>query len=128
MDGLYSHTYVQQTDVKLADPDIQFLPPVTPGITIPYIIYPTGYTMARQVTKKTSVLCLLPSSPHSLDEIFSGNTFSTCEVSGRDLRVDFNTRVHRDQVFYTYTGASAVLQQLDCKTKGRTTYQVCRSA
>jgi hypothetical protein len=74
--------------------------------------------LARQVTK-TSVLRLLPSSPHGLDEVFSGNAFSACKISGRDLRVDFNTRVHRDQVFYTCTGASAVLGQLYCKNNGK---------
>lgn len=51
--------------------------------------------------EKTSVFCLLPCSPHRLDKVFGGNSLSAREVSGCDLCIDFNTRVHRNQVFYT---------------------------
>ena len=58
--------------------------------------------------KETSVFCLLPSSPNGPDKVIGGNAFSAREVSSCDLRVNFNTRVNRDQVFYTCTGASVV--------------------
>src|SRR5216683_2947815 len=73
-----------------------------PGITFSYITaYAIGYTIYHVGREKTSVFCLLPCSPHRLDKVFGGNSLSAREVSGCDLRIDFNTRVHRNQVFYT---------------------------
>ena len=58
--------------------------------------------------KETSVFSFLPSSPNGPDKVIGGNAFSAREVSSGNLRVNFNTRVNRDQVFYTCTGASVV--------------------
>ncbi len=86
--------------------------PLHPDITIPCIISYRLYNRARGC--QISVLRLLPGSPHSLDKVFGGYAFSAREITGRDLRVDFNTRVHRDQVFYTCTGTSAAPGQFYC--------------
>ena len=58
------------------------------------------------------MFCLLPSSSHSPDKVFVRDAFSAREVSSCDLRVNFNTRINRDQVFYTYAEALAMSGQL----------------
>jgi hypothetical protein len=72
-----------------------------------------------QRMRRTSVFCLLPSSPYGPDKVFVGNAFSAREVSSCDLRVNFNTRVNRDQVFYTCTRPSAMPGQLYVKHNGK---------
>ncbi len=54
--------------------------------------------------KKSLMLRLLPRPPNCLNEVFGSNSLSACEVTRSDLRVDFNSRVHRDKVFWMGPG------------------------
>src|ERR1700730_13818441 len=60
---------------------------LTFAITSKYYNFVQYILQATQIAtgEKTSVFCLFPRSPHSLDEVFGGNASSACEVSSCDL-------------------------------------------
>ena len=65
-----------------------------------HTVYATGYIVCHHVEgDKTSVFCLFPRSAHSLEKVFGSDAFSARKVSSCDLRIDFNSRVHRNKVF-----------------------------